>query len=191
MSIDDKIKWNNKYKNKPNLLKPREASEKLKSLIKYAKGKDVLEIACGSGRNSIYLAKNGFNITALDISDIAIETLNKQNIENIKTEVVDLENYTPKENSYDLIVKTNYLDKVLIPKLAQALKKDGILFIETYMQHEENEKKDSNPEYLLKKEELKSFFNDEFEIIDYDEFLNENYEMYKMMKQSICIKKLI
>ena len=152
-----------------------EASEKLKSLIKYIKGKDALEIACGSGRNSIFLAKNGFNVTALDISDIAIETLNNQKIENIKTKIVDLENYIPQENSYDLIVKTNYLDKVLIPKLAKALKKDGILFIETYMQHEENEKKDSNPEYLLKEEELKSFFTNEFEIIDYDEFLNESY----------------
>ncbi len=191
MSIDDKIKWNNKYKDKPNLLKPREASEKLKSLIKYCKGKDALEIACGSGRNSIFLAKNGFDVTALDISDIAIETLDNQKIENIKTKVVDLENYTPQENSYDLIVKTNYLDRDIILKLGKALRKDGVLFIETYMQHETNEKKDSNPDYLLKPKELKNFFNDEFEIIDYDEFLNENYEMYKMMKQSICVKKIL
>ena len=85
---------------------------------------------------------------------------------------------------------TNFLDRKLIPYLSKALKEDGILLIETYMDHKINEKESSNPDFLLKVGELKSFFDDSFEIVEYDEFLNGNDELYKMMKQSIVVKKL-
>ncbi len=52
---------------------------------------------------------------------------------------------------------TNFLDRKIISSLKNALKKDGILFIETYMEDKENEKLDSNPDFLLKKGELKVF----------------------------------
>lgn len=189
MADEDKIKWDEKYKNNKNLLEKRPQSKKLTNAIKFVEGTLALDIACGIGRNSIFLAQNDFEVEALDISTVALEKLNKNNYKNIKTKQVDLENYCPKENSYDLIVMTNYLDRKLIPKLYKALKKNGILFIETYMFHEENEKPPSNPNFLLKKEELKSFAKNSSEILDYEEFFNEPFEMYKMRKQAIVIKK--
>lgn len=190
MAQKDKIKWNKKYKETPSLLKSREVSKKLSDILKEVKGKKALEIACGAGRNSIYLAQKGFNIDALDISEVAIETLDNQGFKNINTKVMDLEGFIPEVNSYDLIVMTNYLDRELIPKLANALKKEGILFIETYMNHEENEKAPSNPDFLLKKEELKTYFDEKFEVLAYDEFFNESYELFKMRKQFISVRKL-
>lgn len=190
MSIKDKEKWNKKYESTPKLLEQREPSEKLKFSLSFVKGDDALDIACGAGKNSIYLAKKAFQIDSLDISEFAINSLKEKNIKNINAKVVDLEGYNLDENKYDFIVQTNYLDRELIPKLIKALKKDGILFIETYMHHEINEKPSSNPNFLLKKDELKSFFNKEFEIIDYDEFDNDDDELYKMKKQSIIVKKL-
>ncbi len=53
-----------------------------------------------------------------------------------------------------------------------------------------NEKPPSNPDFLLKKDELKTFFDNTYEIIDYSEFENEEYEIYKMKKQSITIKRI-
>ncbi|XPV69688.1 MAG: class I SAM-dependent methyltransferase [Halarcobacter sp.] len=190
MAIEDKIKWNKKYKDIPKLLKQRDPSPKLVEMIKECKGKKALEIACGSGRNSIYLAQNGFEVEALDISEVALKSLDEKNYKNITTKLVDLEGYIPKENNYDLIVKTNYLDRKIIPHLAKALKKDGLLLIETYMEDKENEKPPSNPDYLLKKDELKNFFDNSFKILEYDEFFNESYEIYKMKKQAICVKKI-
>lgn len=189
MALTDKIKWNKKYKDKPNLLKDRPPSIKIQDAIVYCKGKKALDVACGSGKNSIYLAKNGFDVEALDISEIALETVHKKGYKNITTKLVDLDDYTPLKDTYDIIVKTNFLDRKLIPHLARGLKKGGILVIETYMEDEKNEKPSSNPEFLLKKMELKTFFDNSFEIIEYDEFLNEPYEMYKMMKQFIIVKK--
>ena len=58
----------------------------------------------------------GFEVDALDISSVALETLDEHGYTNIKTKQTDLEGFTPLENSYDLIVMTNYLDRELIPK---------------------------------------------------------------------------
>ena len=190
MALKDKIKWDKKYKETPKLLEDRNPGEKLILAINKTKGKKALDIACGAGKNSIYLAKNDFFVDALDISEIALNSLKSKNLENITTFLIDLDEYTPLENNYDFIVKTNFLDKNLIPKLSNSLKKDGILYIETYMEHERNEKPNSNPAFYLKKDELKTFFDNNFEILDYDEFDNEAIELYKMRKQSIIVKKI-
>lgn len=190
MAIEDKEKWNKKYKNTPELLKQREASIKLKSIINQTKGKKALDIACGGGKNSIYLAKNGFNIDAMDISDVALQSIREKAFENINTIQIDLEEKLDLKNEYyDLIVQTNFLDRSIIPTLKNSLKKEGFIFIETYMHHEINEKEPSNKSFLLEKDELKEFFKEGFEIIDYDEFDNEDFELYKMKKQSIIAKK--
>lgn len=190
MAVEDKEKWNKKYENTPELLSNRAQSNKLSNVIKYAKGIEALDVACGSGRNSIYLANNDFKVTSIDISEVALDTLNKKNNPNINTKLVDLDTYSFDENRYDLIIMVNFLDREVIPKLTNSLKKDGILFIETYMFHDENEKSPSNPNFLLKEGELKTLFNEkEVEILEYDEFFNESYELYKMRKQSIAIRK--
>lgn len=190
MAEKDKIKWNKKYKDLPKLLEKRDPCEKLIKFIEKAKKGKALDVACGSGRNSIFMANNGFNVDALDISSVALDNLKKLEDPNINPTLVDLDDYEFKKDFYNLIIKTNFLDKEIIYKLKESLKKDGLIIIETYMEDSENEKKDSNPDYLLKKDELKTFFKDGYEILDYDEFFNETYELYRMKKQSIVVKKI-
>ena len=189
MSQKDKLKWDKKYQETTSLLKDREPSENLKKIVEKTKAKKALDVASGAGRNSIYLANNGFDVEALDISSVALEVLNNKGFKNISCKLVDLDEYEIPKNNYDLIVMTNFLDRNLIPKLSNALKIKGVLFIETYMEDELNEKPSSNPDFLLKKDELKTFFDDNFELLDYDEFLNSD-ELYKMKKQFIAIRKL-
>ena len=189
MSQKDKLKWDKKYQETTSLLKDREPSENLKKIVEKTKGKKALDVASGAGRNSIYLAINGFDVEALDISQVALDVLNNKGFKNISCKLVDLDEYEIPKSSYDLIVMTNFLDRNLIPKLSAALKINGVLFIETYMEDELNEKPSSNPDFLLKKDELKTFFDDDFELLAYDEFLNSD-ELYRMKKQFIAIKKL-
>ncbi len=190
MAIEDKIKWDKKYKETSSLLKDRPHSRKLEELVNKVKGTKALEIACGTGRNSVYLAQKGFEVDALDISEVALQFLDKKGHGAINTKLVDLEGYEPSKNSYDVIVMTNYLDRGIIPHLVQALKKEGILYIETYMHHESNTKPGSNPDFLLKANELKSFFDEGCEILDYEEFDNEAFEKYRMKKQSVAVRRL-
>ena len=189
MAQKDKEKWDKKYNQTPKLMEDRTPSSKLVEAIKYVEGKDVLEIACGTGRNSIYLAQNGFNIDAYDISDVAINHLKSLNIENLNAFQKDLENFSPNENKYDLIVQTNYLDREIFPNLKKSLKKNAIIIIETYMNHKDNEKPPSNTAFLLQQGELKEIFKD-FKILKYNEYFNEKHELYKMRKQAIIAKKV-
>ena len=195
MSIKDKEKWDLKYLKKSQLLRPRDSSKNLQESIVHCKGSKALDLACGAGRNSIFLAENGFDVDSLDIAQIALKALNneakkKNLLSKINTFEVDLDTYEIKKESYDLIVMTNFLDRVVLESAKNGLKVDGILFVETYMISDENEKKDSNLEYLLKAQELKNILDDSWKILRYDEFENEDYEIYKMKKQLVVAKKL-
>jgi len=194
MSVQDKEKWDAKYLKKSQLLKPRDASANLKNALLHCCGKNALDLACGAGRNSIYLASSGFSVDAIDIAQIAIDELDaeatKQNLSSkINTKLVDLDSYMIEENKYDLIVMANFLDRTVLKNAKKALKKDGILFVETYMINEENEKTKSDISNLLASQELKNIVGDSLEILYYDEFKNEDYEIYKMQKQVIVAKK--
>jgi tellurite methyltransferase len=189
MALQDKEKWNKKYQNTPSLTKDRKACRKLELAQDYANKQKALDVACGTGRNSIYLSSLGYEVDAIDISEVAIEILNEKKIKNINTKVVDLDEYIPPKENYDLIVMSNFLDRNMIEHLKNSLRKDGVLVIETYMHHEINTKKNSNPDFLLQEGELKTFFDKKFELIEYDEFDNDDFELYRMRKQSIIIKK--
>jgi len=191
MAIADQIKWDAKYKNTPKLLEKREVGLKLKEAMTYSKVGMALDIACGAGKNSIFLAENNFDVEALDISKVALDVLKEQNYPNVTAILTDLDGFSPMENRYDLIVMTNFLDREMIPRLLNGLKSKGVLFIETYMNHISNTKKSSNLNFLLKEGELKTFLNDGYVILDYSEFDNEPYELYKMRKQSIIIQKVL
>ncbi|MEN8718298.1 MAG: tellurium resistance protein TehB [Sulfurovum sp.] len=190
MSLEDKVKWENKYKNEINLLSNRPHSIKLDLAIKYTNGKKAIDLACGLGRNVIHLAKNDFFVEAYDISKTALDNIDKLKIDNITTKEVDLDSFFPNYIDSDLVIMTNFLDRKLIRNISTTMKKGSIFFVETFMNHEINEKKHSNPDFLLSENELKTMFIVHFEILDYDVYENEANEQFRMMKQSIIARKI-
>ena len=196
MSQQDREKWDKKYQQKPKLLEFRQPSRHLAALLEKIKARgDALDLASGNGRHSLYLAKQGFHVDALDIAAAALESLEdlalKQNVsQKIHTRLIDLDDIVFELGSYDLIVMSNYLDRDLIEQAKLSLKSGGIFFVETYMDDPINEKENSNPEFLLQKEELKKIFDTGFETLVYDEFENEPHELWRMKKQVIAAKKL-
>ncbi len=185
MSIEDKKRWDRKYRDG---IIPTKTIEVVKNYANLAKGKEALDIACGMGRNSRLLAKMGFMVEAIDISPLALDSL--KGIKNIKTKEVDLDSYRLKENSYDLIVCTYFLDRSLFPQIFKALKKDGIFIFETFKEHSKSTKIPSNRDFLLKDGELKEIFSKDYEIIhlsekwDYDHFKN------RVLSESIVVRKI-
>ncbi|GHH98968.1 class I SAM-dependent methyltransferase [Neobacillus kokaensis] len=71
--MDDKTKWNAKYKERLNEPEEPKPNSRLKSLTTYFSGGTALDIACGLGGNSILLAEHNYLVQAIDISDVAIK----------------------------------------------------------------------------------------------------------------------
>lgn len=71
----------------------------------------LLDLGSGEGRNAVYFAKNGFDVTAVDISLPGLEKT-KRYVEKVRVEVkaihADIITYEP-ENIYDVIFSTGAL----------------------------------------------------------------------------------
>lgn len=184
MAQADKERWDEKYQNNPIPNKPIKLVRDYASL---ATGRQALDIACGMGRHSKYLASNGFEVDALDISSVAIEKL--QNIPNINAIEVDFDTYTLPKEKYDLIVCTYFLERRLFPQMIAALKPNGIILLETFLHDTQNERIPSNPAFLLSEGELEATFDDKCELLHIPEFWDEDYQGYKTMKTSMVAKK--
>ena len=189
MSIEDKIRWDDKYK---NATLPQNILKVVEDYAKEAKGKNglnkkALDIACGMGRNAKLLVTMGFEVDALDISEVAIESL--KGIENINAKVVDFDSYSLKENAYDLIVCTYYLERKLFPQIERALKENGIFIFETFMHDELNEKVPSNKAFLLDKGELEATFSSAYEILHLKNVMDKNICGEKSMRASMVARK--
>ncbi len=191
MSQADRQKWNEKFRQNPALIAPRAPSKLLAEFIESSdfKNAKALDLACGGGRHTIYLAQKGWYVDGVDISSVALEKLaDSVDLKRVKLIEADLDNFKVEDAYYDLIVMSNFLDRELIDRAKRWLKRGGYFFVETYMADEANQKKDSNPDYLLKEGELKRLLGD-FEMIEYREFWNESYEKYQMRKQGILARK--
>ncbi len=123
---------------------------------------DALDLACGQGGNALLLAKRGLTVSAWDNSSVAIEQLvesAKASSLSIDAKVRDVIQNPPKQDSLDVIVVSYFLDRALCPLLVKALRPKGLLLYQTYCQQKVQLQGPSNPEFLLKNNELLSLFS--------------------------------
>lgn len=115
----------------------------------------MLDLACGNGRHARLLASLGYRVEAADRNAEALAGL--ANVPRIATHIVDLERsdswpYAPER--FDGIVVTNYLFRPRFDELVTSLKPGGVLIYETFMVGNERFGKPSNPDFLLRPNEL-------------------------------------
>ena len=70
-------------------------------------GDKALAVADGEGRNSVYLAKLGLNVTATDFSEVALKKargLAKSSNVEVNYQFADLETWTWEADAFDLVV---------------------------------------------------------------------------------------
>ncbi len=121
----------------------------------------ALDLACGMGGNSIYLAEAGWQVDAIDYSAVACQKLADYAVKrglSISPIVRNLEAEGLANQQYDLIVVSYYLFRPLLPLLAQHLKKGGLLFYQTWTVEKTTDRGPSNPEFLLQPNELLAAF---------------------------------
>lgn len=139
----------------------------------------ALDVACGAGRNALWLARRGYKVVALDISWEGLQRLQRRaRAERLDIHIVlaDLEAFAFPPDSFDLIVNSRFLLRSLFPTFRSALKPGGLLLVETFSVDEiEVLGGDIRRAYALERGELRQVFWD-FEMLLYEEGVFEEAE---------------
>ncbi|OGP75068.1 MAG: hypothetical protein A2V86_10095 [Deltaproteobacteria bacterium RBG_16_49_23] len=171
MKLDQK-RWDERFKGKEFAF-GREPNPFLKKHIRLLPKGKTLDIAAGEGRNAVFLARQGFDVDAMDISEKGLKKAQKFAKEmgvKIHTLSVDLDTYKIDREKYDLIANFYFLKRSLIPQIKKGLKKGGRVIFETYtLEHRTlGTGGPKHARYFLKPNELLRIFKD-FHILYYRE----------------------
>lgn len=119
--------WENEYQKLDSSTFGNPCPEVLKIIPKLSPDSNILDIACGDGRNSLYLSKLGFNVDAFDLSENGIskiKVLNKRHNCNVNCWVQNIEDFTFSKD-YDLIMchgLLQFIKPANIPQLINSCK---------------------------------------------------------------------
>ncbi|MBU0720111.1 methyltransferase domain-containing protein [bacterium] len=183
--VEDKERWNKRFVEFPM---PEGVSAIVEKYVVNAAVGQALDLACGTGRNTHYLADKGFLVDAVDISDYALERV--KNSSTITKIDADLDKYNITPNKYDLIVNINYLNRRLVSQMKDALKNGGVLIFETFIvAHGDYKHETMNLDYLLRKNELLHSFIG-LDVVYYEERDDINLRGEKVKIASLVAKKI-
>ncbi len=115
---------------------------------------EVLDLACGSGRHARLMAGLGHHVEALDRDAAVLAQLS--GVKGISVRVADIEHgpWPYSGRRFSGIVVTNYLHRPLLPLIEGALADGGVLVYETFMLGNERFGRPTNPDFLLRSQEL-------------------------------------
>jgi tellurite methyltransferase len=157
-------RWNERFASAglaPRQDAPSEWLLENEGLLRELRGDDklrALDVAAGNGRNALYLAALGFEVDAVDISDVAVDQLRAAAHERdlpVRAQLLDLESASLPDGPYDVVVNMNYLQRDLFGELAALLRPGGLLLVENFAPaHIEQLGQRVNPDYVLGDNEL-------------------------------------
>ena len=142
----------------------REAVKQARRVWGDVSGRRALDIACGTGRDAVYLAMQGFEVDAWDILPDALERcddLASRNRVSVRTACRDVEatGQIISPEAYDLIICVNFLHRPLMPQIAGGVRTGGLIAYETFVEPQrERFGKPAREVHVLKKGELPKWF---------------------------------
>ena len=134
MSQQDRNKWNQRYA-EDNYHKNNPVTLVEDWLPRLPVGR-ALDVACGAGRNALFLAQAGYRVDAIDISPVGLNMArNKATDQGLSINWIeqDLDQPYPFDTDYDLIVVMWYVNPDLITRLCDCLAPGGYLLCEEHL----------------------------------------------------------
>jgi len=129
MAEGDRERWNAKWREHAGELETAVAVLVEHAHLLPAEGK-ALDVAGGAGRNAVWLARRGLDVTLVDISDVAITRAErKAEGAGVKLRVRRMDLDAPLELAplYDLVVMHHYLNRERRDDIAHLLVEGGVL----------------------------------------------------------------
>ncbi len=131
MADDERTRWNERYLEETALAAPSPFLSSLDaSLPRHGR---ALDVAGGSGRHALWLARRGLEVTLVDISDVALERAAREAAAErlaITTVRADLTKDPLPSGPWDLIVCIAFLHRPLFDAFPRALAPGGLLVFE-------------------------------------------------------------
>jgi SAM-dependent methyltransferase len=154
------------------LWEPSRALAEALAGVEPPRGRTALDLACGAGRNAVYLALQGWAATAVDILPDALDRVRdlaaRSGVE-VHTLRLDLEFAGALDDlSADLVVVVRYLERTLFGPLKRAVRPGGLLVYETFTTDQAELGHPRNPRFLLQPGELRGAFAD-LQVLSYRE----------------------
>ncbi len=190
----DQARWDQRYREgrQPG---QGEISAWVQAQELYLAGGMALDVACGVGRHSLWLAGLGYEVDAVDISLVGLQKLSEGAEGRGYADVIhlihaDLSHWRPDCGRYDLILVTRFLDRNLWPALAAALKPEGLLCYRSFHVDMLKLRPDFSPEHLLQPGELFDAFIG-LKTLAYEERRwHAGQQAYRDCTSSILVRKI-
>jgi SAM-dependent methyltransferase len=139
MNFERRAKWEERHRD----ARPGDPEPSVIEMLPVLPRGTALDVAAGTGRNAIALARAEWRVVAADFSLTGMDMLKAiARCENlaISPVVADLENSFPfHPSSFDVILNVSYLDRALTPLLVGALRPRGMLLFDTFLIDEADE----------------------------------------------------
>jgi SAM-dependent methyltransferase len=156
MSQIDRDKWNRRYSEGAYTGRTHPSVYLAEQVGDLPVGR-ALDVACGAGRNALFLAGLGYDVIAVDISREGLQR-GRQRARELGVTVNwlehDLDEPLYLEGEFQLILLFRYVDLSLIPALASLLAPGGILLCEEHLDSSEDVIGPTNPAFRVRPGEL-------------------------------------
>ncbi|HKZ53464.1 MAG TPA: class I SAM-dependent methyltransferase [Candidatus Acidoferrales bacterium] len=157
MTTNDTPDWEARYQ-QPGYWCGEEPVDFLREHLEELPRGAALDLAMGEGRNAVFLAQHGFDVTGIEKSPTAIakarERAAKAGVQ-LKAIQADLENYQLPAAEFDVVLCFHYLQRSLFAPTVAALKPGGALVVQTYtMEQLQFPRGPRRREHLLEPNEL-------------------------------------
>ncbi|WNC73090.1 methyltransferase domain-containing protein [Thalassotalea psychrophila] len=151
-------------------------TEYLAEVKKLSTELSVLDLACGSGRNGLYLASNDISVTFADRNKMSLDKISDTSVNSVpsgKTELwqVDFEdeNTSPlSDKCFSAVIVYRYLHRPLFESIKTSIQPGGLVIYETFTTEHPQFGRPKNPNFLLKHNELLQQFSG-WEVLHYFE----------------------
>lgn len=168
--MDERTAWNRRYAEGDYVPRSAPAPFLEEWLDRIPPGR-ALDVACGTGRNALRLAEAGFDVDAVDISEVAIDraaaTARERGLP-VRWHVAAIDDFAIAEGAFRLITVIRYRNPRLWSRLIDGLAPDGWVLVEHHLKTRLDVAGPSTPEFRLDPGELLAAFGS-LRIISYDE----------------------
>lgn len=143
-AVDEKTTFDRFY-SKESLSFGEVPAEELREYLSSVGGRGkALDLGAGDGRNALYLAGAGYDVTAVDLSQVGLDKLNRvakmrDLAGRVHTICADVRDFVPPAESFDLVLAVTLFDHLpqedvaaVFTSATAGLKGDGLLFAQSH-----------------------------------------------------------